>query len=112
MSTRNFLIMTGGILAVLFILLGFAIRAELNEGTPETAEAPKEESSEEPAEEQTTDTKEETKENGTAALNLNEGPLYAVDKNTDPVFQYQSGVSNVYPALILEYRICIFIDSI
>ena len=97
MSTRNFLIMTGGILAVLFILLGFAIRAELNEGTPETAEAPKEESSEEPAEEQTTDTKEETKENGTAALNLNEGPLYAVDKNTDPVFQYQSGVDIAYP---------------
>ena len=47
MSTRNFLILVGGILAVLFLLLALAVRGEMDSGEPdvaeETAESPGEE---------------------------------------------------------------------
>lgn len=87
MSTKNFLIMVGGILAVLFFLLALAIRAEM--GGDDTGTAGKTAGD---TEEQQTET-----ESQETALNLNDSPLYAVHEDTAPVFQYKSGVDIPYP---------------
>lgn len=101
MSTRNFLILVGGILAVLFLLLALAVRGEMDSGEPdvaeETAESPGEEAeTKETAEKQEQDDEEET-ETAPSTLNLNDSPLYAVNDDTTPVFQHQSGVDIAYP---------------
>lgn len=97
MSTRNFLILVGSILAVLFFLLALAIKGEMDSGESEVAEETTEESqkekTEDPAEEKVQD---DTKEPA-LSLNLNDSPLYAVNDDTAPVFQYQSGVDIAYP---------------
>ncbi|WP_371814592.1 hypothetical protein [Jeotgalicoccus sp. WY2] len=97
MSTRNFLILVGSILAVLFFLLALAIKGEMDSGESEVAEETTEESqkekTEDPAEEKVQD---DTKEPA-LSLNLNDSPLYAVNDDTTPVFQHQSGVDIAYP---------------
>ena len=98
MSTRNFLVMVGSVLAVLFVLLALAIRAEMGGGEPEVAEETAEESpveeteTEDPEQEAPTESK-----TPAAALNLNDNPLYAIEEDTTPVFQYQSDVDIAYP---------------
>lgn len=84
MSTKNFLIMVGGILAILVLLLIIAIRSDDDveqEVAEETAKV--EERDEEP------DT--------SLYLSLNDGPLYSINDDITPVFQYQSGVDIAYP---------------
>lgn len=96
MSTRKFLIMVGGVLAILFLLLALAIRTEMGGGEPEVAEETEaeepEQEEEEPAEEKTAES-----ETPAAALNLNDSPLYSINEDTTPVFQYQSDVDIAYP---------------
>ena len=96
MSTRKFLIMVGGVLAILFLLLALAIRTEMGGGEPEVAEETEaeepEQEEEEPAEEKTAEP-----ETPAAALNLNDSPLYSINEDTTPVFQYQSDVDIAYP---------------
>lgn len=107
MTTKNFLILVGSILVVLFILLGFAVKAEFG-SDDEVAEV-----SEEQAQEQKTEEKEETEEQekntekqeekakeNVATINrpelkLREGNLYNAENNS--VFEYQSGVDIPYP---------------
>lgn len=87
MSTKNFLIMVGGILAVLVVLLIIAIRSEMNDGASEPEVA-----------KETTDVEEQDEEPDTVlSLNLNDGPLYSINDDVTPVFQYQSGVDIAYP---------------
>lgn len=100
MSTRNFLIFVGGILAVLFLLLALAVRSEMDSGAPDLAEeasekSPKEEEIESAEEQEQNNTKEAGTEPST--LNLNDGPLYEVNDDITPVFQHQSGVDIAYP---------------
>lgn len=95
MSTRKFLIMVGGILAVLFLLLALAIRGETGSSEPETAEETAAENAAEESEGEST-APEET-EKPLAELDLNDGPLYSLNENTTPVFQHQSGVDIAYP---------------
>lgn len=95
MSTRKFLIMVGGILAVLFLLLALAIRGETGSSEPETAEETAAENAAEESEGEST-APEET-EKPLAELDLNDGPLYSLNEDTTPVFQHQSGVDIAYP---------------
>lgn len=95
MSTRKFLIMVGGILAVLFLLLALAIRGETDSGEPETSEETEAENAAEESEADST-APEET-EQPLAELDLNDGPLYSINEDTTPVFQHQSGVDIAYP---------------
>lgn len=102
MSTRNFLIMVGGVLAVLVILLVVAISAEMGNGEPETEVAEETEAIEEEVEveeEVAEEPEEETPTELEAApeLNINDSPLYSIDENTVPVFDYQSGIDIAYP---------------
>lgn len=94
MTTKNFLILVGSILVVLFILLGFAVKAEFG-SDDEVAEV-----SEEQAQEKNTEKQEEKAKENVATINrpelkLREGNLYNAENNS--VFEYQSGVDIPYP---------------
>lgn len=94
MTTKNFLILVGSILVVLFILLGFAVKAEFG-NDDEVAEV-----SEEQAQEKNTEKQEEKAKENVATINrpelkLREGNLYNAENNS--VFEYQSGVDIPYP---------------
>lgn len=113
MSTRNFLILVGSILVVLFILLGIAINAEnSNEADVATNEEGSEEETEEESVEEEIEQAEEvleeesTEENAeegedTASdspqVKINEGPLYALKEGTTSAFGYESGLDIPYP---------------
>lgn len=96
MNTRKFLITIGSILAVLVILLVIALSGQTNDGEAdsEIAEETEAESEvEEPVEEENTEAAADT----AAGLNLNDGPLYAINEDVTPVLQHQSGVDIAYP---------------
>lgn len=95
MSTKKFLIMVGGILAVLFLLLALAIRGETGGSETEIAEETEEENAAEETEAESGKPAETDQD--PARLNLNDGPMYSISDDTTPVFQHQSGVDIAYP---------------
>ena len=107
MTTKNFLILVGSILVVLFILLGFAVKAEFGsdddvaEVSEEQAQEQKtEEKAETQKQEKNTEKQEKKAKENVATINppelkLREGNLYNAENNS--VFEYQSGVDIPYP---------------
>lgn len=94
MTTKNFLILVGSILVVLFILLGFAVKAEFG-NDDEVAEVSEEQEQEKNTEKQEEKAKENVATINRPELKLREGNLYNAENNS--VFEYQSGVDIPYP---------------
>lgn len=94
MTTKNFLILVGSILVVLFILLGFAVKAEFG-SDDEVAEVSEEQEQEKNTEKQEEKAKENVATINRPELKLREGNLYNAENNS--VFEYQSGVDIPYP---------------
>lgn len=103
MSTRNFLILVGSILVVLFILLGIAINAE---NASEEDVATNEENTEDQNTEESNDQEEEADSEGeeteqtdseSPTMNINEGPLYSLKEGSTSAFGFESGVDIPYP---------------